>query len=216
MNECLDYINGMPHGVVAILGSGKTFKSGTLYTLLDSCPGLKSRPIAFYKFPNVKELFPFETQYSIEDFDDVEPDSICVVEDANRIFPSRSSSKFADIQEWMGIISHKDILLMLTLQNTSNVDLAFFRDQDVVLIHKKMHDVAVRNEREEFQLSCQMANILIDECSNAYNVPYHYISYVPKFNHLMILDHPPVWHGYEQSHALRDYKIKKEKKEVSK
>lgn len=214
MTDCLDYINSMPHGIVSILGSGKTFKSGTLYTLLDSCPGLKSRPIAFYRFPNSTALFPYKNQYNIDDFDEVEPDSVCVIEDANRIFPSRSSSRYADIQEWMGIISHKDILLMLTLQNTSNVDLAFFRDQDVVMIHKKMHNVAVSNEREEFQLQCQMANILIDECSAAYKQPPHYISYVPKFNRLLLLDHPPVWYGYDQSHALRNYKIKKEKKEV--
>lgn len=83
----------------------------------------------------------------------------------------------------MGIISHKDILLMLTLQNTSNVDLAFFRDQDVVMIHKKMHDVAVSNEREEFQLQCQMANILIDECSAPINS--HLITFLTFLNSIV-------------------------------
>lgn len=209
MNECIEYINSMPHGIVSILGSGKTFKSGTLYSLLDYCPDLRSRPIAFYRFPNVSELFPYENQYSVDDLDDVEPDSICIIEDANRIFPSRSSARTSDLQEWMGIISHKDILVMLTVQNSSNTDLAFFRDQDIVLIHKKMNPLAIKNEREDLQMLCQRANILIDECSEFYDISHHYISYVSTFNCMLILDDPPAWYAFDQSHALRNYKIKK-------
>lgn len=207
----------MPHGVIAILGSGKTFKSGTLYSLLDYCPGLMSRKKAFYEFPSVEKLFPSSLKaYVVEDLDDVEPDSICIIEDANRVYPSRSSVRTLDLQKWMGVISHKDILVMLTVQNTSNTDLAFFRDQNVVMLHKKMNTTAIQYERDEFKVNCQRANFLIDQYSVQYNVPYHYVSYLPDFDQILILDKPPSWYGYAQSHALRDYKIKKEKKEESK
>ena len=211
---CIDYINEMPHGVIAILGSGKTFKSGTLYSLLDYCPGLMARKKAFYKFPNVKELFPSSLKsYTVDDLDDVEPDSICIIEDANRVYPSRGSASKSDLQEWMGIISHKDILVMLTVQNTSNTDLAFFRDQNFIMLHKKMNATAISYEREEFRVNCQRANLLIDQYSALHNVPYHYVTYLPDFDEILILDHPPEWYGYDQSHALRYYKIRKNKKE---
>ena len=214
--DCINAINEMPHGVIAILGSGKTFKSGTLYSLFDYCPCLMSRRKAFYKFPSVDNLFPYSLKsYTVNDFDDVDPDSICVIEDANRVFPSRSSARTSELQEWMGIISHKDILVMLTVQNTSNTDLAFFRDQNVVMLHKKMNPTAISYERDEFKVNCQRANLLIDQYSAQYNVPYHYVSYLPDFDQVLILDKPPSWYGYDQSHALRYYKLRKEKKEES-
>lgn len=204
----LDYINNMPHGVIAIVGSGKTFKSGTLYSLLEYCPEFKSRRKAFYKFPYVTKLFPKELLgYSVDDYDDVEPDSICIIEDANRIFPSRASSKSVDLQEFLGLISHKDILIMLTIQNTSNTDVAFFRDQDTVMIHKKMNTIAIQYEREEFKINCERGNYLIDQIADAQQMPVHYVSYLPRFGEVLVLDHPPSWYGYDQSHALRDYRI---------
>lgn len=207
-DSCIDYINNMPHGVVAILGSGKTFKSGTLYSLLDYCPNLMSRKKAFYEFPSVEKLFPASLKaYVVEDLDDVEPDSICIIEDANRVYPSRSSARTLDLQKWMGLISHKDILVMLTVQNTSNTDLAFFRDQDVIMVHKKMNPTAILYERDEFKVNCQRANILIDNYAAEYGLTYHYLSYLPDFDQVLILDNPPKWYGYDQSHALRDYKL---------
>lgn len=204
----LQYINDMQHGVVAIIGSGKTFKSGTLYTLLSVCPSLASRPKAFYRFPSVSSLFPSSLNaYSVDDLDDVEPDSVCIIEDANRVFPSRSS-KSPYLQEWMGIASHKDILVMLTVQNTANTDIAFFRDQDIITIHKKMSDIAISSEREQFQLYCVYANLMIDRASADLAVSPYYVSFVPRFYQTVILDSPPSWYGYEQSHALRNYHIK--------
>lgn len=208
--NCIDYINKMNHGVVVILGSGKTFKSGTLYSLLEYCPDFRNRRKAFYKFPAVYDLFPSELLgYSVNKLNDIEPDSICIIEDANRVFPSRSS-KSPVLQEFLGIISHKDILIFLTVQNTANTDLAFFRDQDVVFLHKKMNETGLQNEREEISMKCKWANQVIDEVSCSYNISPHYVSYASDFGQALILNHPPSWYGYEQSHALRNYLISEE------
>ena len=48
-----------------------------------------------------------------------------------------------------------------------------------------------------------------------YSLFDHYVSYLPDFDQVLILDKPPSWYGYDQSHALRYYKLRKEKKEES-
>lgn len=204
--NALEYINNMNHGVVSLLGSGKTFKSGTMYTLLDSLPKLKKRKKAFFKFPSVDELFKDAdlNVYSVNDLWDVEPDSILIIEDANRVFPSRSSSKTADLQEFLGVISHKDILIFLTVQNTSNTDIAFFRDQDVIFLHKKMNLTAIKYEREEFRMNCTWSNVLIDQTAKKHNIEPLFISYVST-GELIYLPNVPTWYNETISHALRDY-----------
>lgn len=207
MTSSLDYINDMLYGVNAILGDGKTFKSGTLYSILDVCPKLRFRPKAFWKFPSVTNLFPdYLNCYSVDYFDEIENGSIVIIEDANRVFPSRASSRSSDIQEIMGLSSHKDWLFFLTLQSGSNVDQAFFRDQDVNMIYKRKNPISISFERKEFQLDCAHANIVIDRVSRTFNVNPLYVSYIPRFNPSpLILDRPPSWYGYSQSHALSDY-----------
>lgn len=206
MIDALSYINGMSHGVVPIVGSGKQFKSGTMYDLLSTLPSLCSRKKAFYKFPSVRELFPsFMKGYPVDNLWDVEPDSILVIEDANRVFPSRASSKATDLQEFLGVISHKDILIFLTIQNTSNTDMAFFRDQDIVFLHKRMDLVGIQYEREELQHHCSIGNIIIENTALIEGVNPLYVTYVPRFASTIILDNPPSWYGFIQSHALRNY-----------
>lgn len=206
MNDVLSYIDSMNHGVVPIVGSGKQFKSGTMYQLLSALPSLRNRKKAFFKFPAVRELFPsFMRGYPVDNLWDVEPDSILVIEDANRVFPSRSSSKVADLQEFLGVISHKDILIFLTVQNTSNTDMAFFRDQDILFLHKRMSPVGIQYEREELQHHCSVGNIIIENTAIKEGVNPLFVTYVPRFASTIILDEPPDWYGYAQSHALRDY-----------
>jgi len=205
-DDILEYISGMNHGVIPILGSGKQFKSGTMYDLLSTLPSLRSRRKAFYKFPAVNELFPsFLKGYPVDNLWDVEPDSVLVIEDANRVFPSRSSSKSTDLQEFLGVISHKDILIFLTIQNTSNTDLAFFRDQDILFLHKRMNPTAIQYEREDFQFYCNLANVVIEDHSLSMGVNPLMVTFVPRFAGVIIHEDPPEWYGYAQSHALRDY-----------
>lgn len=204
----LNYLDSMNYGVVCILGSGKTFKSGTMYTILDEVPSLKKRPKAFLKFSGL-EYFPKDYGHNVTDYWDVEPGSILIIEDANRLFPSRSSSKTPDIQEFIGLISHKDILIFLTTQCTANVDMAFFRDQENLIIHKYMSPLSIAYERPECASFCQDANRMIYEVSYKKQVDWHYISYVPMFSECLILDQPVGFYGWEISHSLINYRPEK-------
>jgi len=200
----LEYLNAMNYGVVTILGSGKTFKSGTMYSLFEEVPSLKKRKKAFLNFAGL-EYFPKDYGYYIDNVWDCEPDSILVIEDVNRLFPSRTSSKSEDLQRFIGVISHKDIVIFLTTQNTANVDMVFFRDQDNFTIHKYMNPTSIAYERPETASFCDMTNAMIYDTSYKLEVDWHYVSYVPMFYECLVLEDVPSYYGYEISHALRYY-----------
>ena len=209
----LEYLEHMNYGVVPIIGSGKTFKSGTMYSLFRYVPSLRSRSKAFLNFSGL-ENFPYGYGRCINDIWDTEPDEILVIEDANRLFPSRMSGHSSSIQEFMGIISHKDILVFLTVQNTSNTDQAFFRDQDSVSIHKRMNPTSIGFERPEIASYCSSANSLMADFCHRTGADYHLVSYIPRFNEVMWLDDPPSWYDWNCSHALRGYRppVKEDKR----
>lgn len=201
----LEYLQNMNYGVVSIVGSGKTFKSGTMYSLFDYVPSLRGRPKSFLDFSGL-QFFPFGYGSLVSSVWDADPDSILVIEDANRLFPSRSSSRSSDLQEFLGIISHKDILVFITVQNTANTDMAFFRDQDSIVIHKRMDPIGICYERPEISASCMDANVYMDSYCRRTGADPHLVSYIPRFSEILHLDTPPEWYGWHQSHALRDYR----------
>lgn len=201
----LDYLSKMDYGVVSIVGSGKTFKSGTMYSLFEYVPELDRRQKAFLNFTGL-EHFPDGFGYAVDDYWDTEPGSILIIEDANRLFPSRASARSSDLQEFLGIISHKDILVFLTVQNTANTDMAFFRDQDMITIHKRMSEAALSYERPEIASQAAESNVYMADYCRRTGADFHLVSYVPRFNEILYLDTPPVWYGWKQSHALRDYR----------
>jgi len=207
-SSVLTALDGYSYGSVPFIGKGKSFKTGTMYSIIEACPDLYSRPKAFYDFPSVN-IFPEDYQaYSVSSFDDIVPGSIAIFEDANRLFASRDGKSKANmcLQKFMGVISHKDILAMFTIQNTANVDQCIFRDQEVVNIHKMSDQIGLAYERDEFRGFCQDAISLIPMFAESVGVDWHYVSYVPSFEEILIID-PPKWYGFKHSHALRNYKI---------
>jgi hypothetical protein len=209
-SSTLRHLNSMAYGSIPFIGMGKSGKTMAMYSCIEICPELKNRRKAFFDFPDVS-IFPSSFRaYSVNDFDDIEPDSIAIFEDANRLFASRDSknSRNMELQKFMGVISHKDILCMFTLQNTGNADQCIFRDQQVLNIHKMADTIGLLYERDEFRDYCQNANIVIPRFSLTYRRDIPFLSYIPKFSEILDLD-PPEWYGKQQSCALRDYKILK-------
>lgn len=204
--NCMEYFDSMSYGVISVLGQGKSGKSMCLYSIIDGCPSLKSRQLAFFRFPRI-DLIPKEYHaYSVDHFNDVKNGSILIIEDLNRVFPSRGSYD-PELQEFMGIISHKDILIMTTGQNTASGDMAFYRDQDLVTIHKQMDPLGIKFERPEFRDYYEKSNDIIFDVAKKEGVHPVFVSYVPRFKQALVLENPPDWYGYDLSHSLRDYKI---------
>jgi hypothetical protein len=158
------YVSGMRHGVVVFVGSGKMGKSSALHALAALCwPG---RPKCLYDVPGADgSLFPGYA--TIDKVDDAPCGSVVVIEDVNRVFSSRGSKSNSTLQRWLGLISHKDVVVMISTQCLSSTDIEFMRSQDCVLVHKRMWPEDVAFERDEFRLVQTFANEFIRRASEA-------------------------------------------------
>jgi hypothetical protein len=207
-SSTLRELNRMNYGSVPFIGQGKSGKTLSMYAFIEACPDLIFRPKAFFDFPDVTMFPDYFAAYPVSSFDDIIPGSIAIFEDANRLFSSRDfrGSKSVDLQKFMGVISHKDILCMFTIQNTANIDQCIFRDQRVLNVHKQTDTIGLCYEREEFKGYCQQANIVLPSFASGYGRPIELLSYVPMYSEVVDVI-PPEWYGKRQSCALRDYKI---------
>ncbi|MDR1404107.1 MAG: hypothetical protein LBJ20_00870 [Candidatus Methanoplasma sp.] len=197
-----DDLLSMKHGVIIVVGSGKTGKSTLLFSLSDRFFSDRPRYILeTYDFDN--SLFP---GYSVvKTVWDVPPGSLLVVEDVGRLFPARGSQKQAALSGWVSLISHKDIVVLLSVQSTAILDIDFFRTQRVILLHKLVWDVDLRFEREELRPLQVTANLRIRKAiASRPGYDQRSFSYCADNDEIVIMD-PPAWwiHGIH-SHYLRN------------
>ena len=203
-SSAIDYIRRMEHGIIIAVGSGKQGKSCSLHSLLDYCFPYRDK----YLLDTLEfDVSVFPRYRLVSKTADIPSGSIVIVEDVNRIFQSRGSSKRGDLQGWLSIISHKSILLCLTTQNIADTDIAFLRSQDAVIMNKYMHEEDMNFERPEFRIQQAQANWAIDH----YNAWYPEINrrswcYFPRFRNIVAID-PVPWWTYSNSHMFRDVVI---------
>lgn len=203
-SESIHHISGMRHGTIIAVGSGKQGKSCSLHSLLAiTQPDRGKYLLDRSDFDH--SVFPGYGKVS--EPDDVPVDSIAVVEDANRFFHSRGSGKDATLQKWLGVISHKDIVVCLTTQSLADTDLDFLRSQDTIIMHKWMHEEDLGFERREFRDSQCVANEWISIASARYpGIDRRAWCFFPRFNECVAI--PEVgWWSYGCSHMLRGVRV---------
>ena len=201
----LSEINDLSYGHIAIGGKGKSGKTMNAHSIIMSCPDLWWRPKAFYGLPDVS-IFPSNYQaYSVMEFDQVIPGSIVFLDDIARLFPSRDSSSLV-LQRFMGVISHKDILMISTVQSYKNADQCLFRDQTIVPLMKVFSPFGLEFERIEFLEYCNAANQLIPEFEKVSGIDHHLLIFSPLIPEVLALD-PPHWYDKRHSHSLRNVRI---------
>ncbi|MBR6213579.1 MAG: hypothetical protein IKQ67_02910 [Candidatus Methanomethylophilaceae archaeon] len=197
----VDYISAMEHGVIIAVGSGKQGKSCSLHSLLAYChPDRPKYLLDTLDF----DVSVFPGYRLVSKTSDIPVGSAVVIEDVNRIFQSRGSSKRGDIQGWLSIISHKSIIIAITTQNLADTDIAFLRSQDAIVMNKWMHHEDLQFERPEFRFQQSAANDAID-LANAMNpdVDRRAWCYFPRFEEVVSI--PKVdWWSYANSHMFRD------------
>ncbi|MBE6522555.1 MAG: hypothetical protein E7Z62_05455 [Thermoplasmata archaeon] len=204
MSETIDYIKGMEHGLIIAVGSGKQGKSCSVHSLIAYC--WPKRPV-YMLDPLDYDVSMFPGYYKVKRTCDIPVGAVAVIEDVNRIFQSRGSSKNTNIQGWLSIISHKSNVVCITTQNMADTDIAFVRSQDAVLLHKYMHQEDLQFERPEYRLEQAVANRWID-IANAHNpeTDRRAWCFFPRFNECIAI--PKVgWWTYRNSHMLRDVVI---------
>jgi hypothetical protein len=197
----------MSYGSVPFVGRGKSGKSLSMYSFIEACPDQRSRPKAFYRFPaKVFTKFPSDYgAYNVNSFDEVEVGSLLILEDAARLFPSRNSQSTV-LQKVMGVASHKDILVISTVQTLANVDQCLLRDQRLLLICKLMDWLSIAFERPELTDFMYESDLVIKDISQRYGYDHHLLAYCPEYSECLYTP-PPDWYSYDVSHALRDLRI---------
>ena len=201
MSAAIDYISGMEHGIIIAVGSGKQGKSCSLHSLIALCwPG---RPV--YMLDNLRFDVSAFPGYRLVDRTSLIPvGAVAVVEDVNRIFQSRGSSKRGDLQGWLSIISHKSIVVCITTQNLADTDIAFLRSQDAVILNKRMHDEDMAFERPEFRDSQAQANAWIAKaCALHPRRDPRAWCFFPRFMECVSVPKVPWW-THRNSHMFRD------------
>ncbi len=138
---------------------------------------------------------------------DIPVGSVVIIDDVNRSFPSRGSSRDNTLQRWLGVISHKSTVVCITTQSMADTDVAFVRSQDTVFLRKYMHEDDIMFERPEYQTEQIVANSYIDEANIRYpEVDRRSWCFFPKFNECVPVPKVPWW-TYRNSHMLRDVAI---------
>jgi hypothetical protein len=202
--ETFDYIRGMEHGVIIAVGSGKQGKSCSLHSLVAQT--WDDRPVYMLDTADFDiSIFPGYRKAS--EPNEVPVGSIVIIDDVNRTFPSRGSSRDNTLQRWLGVISHKSTVVCITTQSMADTDVAFVRSQDTVFLRKYMHQDDIMFERPEYQADQIVANCYIDEASFQYpDVDRRSWCFFPKFNECVPVPKVPWW-SYRNSHMLRDVAI---------
>ena len=200
-SRAVDYIRDMEHGIIIAVGSGKQGKSCSLHSLIAMCWPERPKYMLDTLSYDVS-IFPGYTLVSKTS--DIPVNAIVVIEDVNRIFQSRGSSKRTDLQGWLSIISHKSIVVCITTQNLADTDIAFLRSQDAVVMCKYMHQEDLQFERPEFRPSQSSANYWIDIANRRFpEVERRAWCYFPRFEDCVAI--PKVgWWSYRNSHMFRE------------
>ncbi|MBQ8179504.1 MAG: hypothetical protein IJ026_03545 [Candidatus Methanomethylophilaceae archaeon] len=197
----IDYISRMEHGVVIAVGSGKQGKSCSLHSLISLCWPDREKCLLDQMEYDVS-VFPGYTRVSSPS--EVPVGSVVVVEDVNRVFHSRGSSRDATLQRWLGIISHRSNVVCITTQSMADTDVAFVRSQDAVVMHKRMHEEDLAFERPEFRVNQALANHWISRSIGRHpDIDERAWCFFPRFRETVPV--PKVdWWSYANSHMLRE------------
>lgn len=201
----LDYLRCLLHGILLFVGSGKTGKSCTAHSLAAMLwPGRAK--VIYDPFDQLKTS-PFPGYAIARTLDDIPNGSVVFFEDAARLFPSRGSAMDKTLQLWLGPLSHKDIIVIVTVQNTADLDVAFFRMQNPIFCHKLMYDEDVHYERDtHIDAQIDANRIIRRTCSGNPDVDRRAWVFFSRFNECLAV--PVVsWWGREHSHMLAEVRV---------
>ena len=203
-SRAVDYVSEMEHGIIIAVGSGKQGKSCSLHSLIALCwPGRQVYMLDQMEY----DISMFPGYRRVSDPNDIPVGSVAVIEDVNRVFHSRGSGKDATLQKWLGIISHKSIVVCITTQSMAGTDIEFVRSQDAVVMCKRMHDEDLAFERPEFRTNQALANLWIEKAASS-NPEKDVRSwcFFPRFNECVSIPKVPWW-SFANSHMLREVRF---------
>ena len=193
------------HGVIIVLGTGQWGKTVTVHSLIagGTFPGrnvaLVNYPPSFvanHSYPSNYRAVQWPDDLN-EIMDVIHPScDVVVVDDAIFLAGARDSSTRGNkgLQKMMTIASHNELFFLITIQNSSMLDISMFQSQDVYMIHKHMDLVALQNERDQQMISQTVANILLSRKMGQHkNINPKSWAYCSTTKEMLCFDLPPWW-----------------------
>lgn len=158
------YVEDAMTGVLVYWGTGRSGKTATLWSHLDDYVS-RDRGIAMFRYPEhliepvrenmeircVRRLVEIEVGEAVV-FDDV------ALYLFSRNWGSKESKEFI---EWLTVISHKDVLVMMSVQSLRLLDVLVFEPQELTLIQKHIDYEAIPLERAEYQIKALIGNLAL-------------------------------------------------------
>jgi len=188
-----DDLNSMEHGLVVSSGSGKTGKSSAVHYLAESIPNFAERKKVFYDTVDF-DYTMYPNYELVHDLDEVPAGCVCFIEDMIRLFSSRGSGNKDMLPVWLSLISHKDIVVMISTQNYSDLDKSILRSQKVISVHSYMYENDLPFERDEIKLQQAVANDQIERHIRSHpDIDPRAFKYCPEYLQTVTLSLPDWW-----------------------
>lgn len=171
-------LSSVKHGVIVLLGTGQHGKTVSMHALLASEP-LRDRNVAMINYPKGFVAGNFPSRYRSvrwpEELDDfprlIHPSrDVVAIDDAAWLVGARdhATSSNKDLQKLLTIASHHELFFVLTIQNSSMLDILMMQSQDIYLFHKHMDPLSLEYERPMIKTRQVVANTMLSEYSRAY------------------------------------------------
>lgn len=145
-------------GIITLLGSARSAKTSLAYAIIDTVIRETKRPVSFVGFPDkVMEAMPDHWKgriYNPENFEKMLAfkGGVVLCDDTAVSMNSRDSmtteSKF--MARLAGIISHRDLTLILTTQSMSGIDLSLTRMTQLAVGIRRMSPGTLKGERSNW------------------------------------------------------------------
>lgn len=171
-------LSSVRHGVIVLVGTGQHGKTVSMHALLASDP-LKDRDVAMVNYPKRFISGNFPSRYravkwptTLDDFPKLVHPSrdVVAIDDAAWMVGARdhATRDNKDLQKLLTIASHHELFFVLTIQNTSMLDILMMQSQDLYLLHKHMDPLSLEYERPVIKTRQVVANAMLSEYSRAY------------------------------------------------
>lgn len=205
-SELFRRLSTAKHGVIVVIGTGQWGKTATVHSLIQSgafpdrnvvLVNYSKTFVAQHSYPDSYRALTWPEDIS-EIMEVIRPSrDVVVVDDAIFVAGARDSSTRENkgLQKMMTIASHNELFFLLTIQNTSMLDISMFQSQDVYMIHKHMDLIAIQNERNNQVIAQTIANIYLERHMSKYKGKVHPKSwgYCSTTKEMIAFDLPPWW-----------------------
>jgi hypothetical protein len=122
------------------------------------------RPKAMFRYPE-RLLVGRENYFPVSKVDAIPCSTVAFFDDVGLYLLSRDfkSGESKDFVKWLTIASHKDIVVLMTVQSLRLLDVLVFEPQDIFIMQKWIGLEAIKLEREEYKETLLMGNMMLDE-----------------------------------------------------